>query len=229
MAHIVLKKFRLDSSGLLRLKIAQIENPYLEHEWVSAADHLDNLPTLRDISHLSIPLQGRILRLSSHLSAPQPSSIPWCARGIIAASSQGCTGLSLSLIDSWLSKHWSTVQEARARAVTRSYLQRLKSGLLRSREISPGILDCSDISAPIIPSIIRHRNWLRRSKDCVVLSGGDHLSNGYWVWHFNELGIGTVLQKKVPRNRLSELYDEIGIHLNHPRVEGINGHLYSTR
>lgn len=225
----MLKKFRLDSSGLLRLKIAQIDNPKLEPEWVSCADHLDNLPILSDISHLSIPLQGRVLRLSSYLSASRPSSGPWCARGILAASSQGCTGLSLSLIDSWFSKHWSSVQEARARVVTRSYLQRLKSGVLESREISPGVLDCSDISAPMTPSIIRHRNWLRKSKDWVVLSGGDHLSNGYWVWHFDASGIGTVLQKKMGRNRLTELYDEIGIHLNHPRVEGIDGHLYSTR
>jgi hypothetical protein len=225
----VLKKFRLDPSGLLRLKIAQIENPNVEPEWVSSADHLDNLPTLNDISHLSIPLQGRILRLSSYLSAPRPGSGPWCARGIIAASSQGCTGLSLSLIDSWFSKHWSTVQEARARAVTRIYFQRLKSGVIQCREISPGILDCSDIPAPIIPSIIRYRNWLRKSKDWVVLSGGDHLSNGYWVWYFDEYGVGTILQKKVARNRLTELYDEIGIHLNHPRVERIDGHLHCAR
>ncbi len=223
------QKFRLDCSGLLRFKIAQIENPKLEAEWISCADYLDNLPTFSDISHLSISLQGRILRLNSYLSATRPSSGPWCARGILAASSQGCTGLSLSLIDSWLSKHWSSVQEARARVVTRSYLQRLKSGILQSREISPGILDCSDISALMIPSIIRHRNWLRKRKDWVVLSGGDHLSNGYWVWHFDVSGIGTVLQKKMKRNRLTELYDEIGIHLNHPRVEVIDGHLYSAR
>ncbi len=223
------KKFRLDSSGLLRLKIAQIENPTIEPIWISCADHLDNLPKLSDISHLSIPLQTRILRLSSYLSASQPNAGPWCAKGILAASSQGCLGLSLTLIDSWLNKRWSSVQEARARMLTRSFFQGLKSGVLHCREISTGVLDCSDISALMVPSIIRHRNWLRRSQDWVVFSGGDHLTAGYWVWHFDKAGIGTVLQKKVGRNRLTELYDEIGIHLNHPRVEEIDGHLYSTR
>lgn len=178
------------------MKISQIEHPNVEPEWVSSADHLGDLPTLSDISHLSIPLQGRILRLGSYLSARRPGSGTWCVRGIIAASSQGCTGLSLSLIDSWYSKHWSTVQEAREMAVARSYFQRLKSGVIQCREISPGILDCSDIPAPIIPSIIRHRNWLRKSKDWVVLSGGDYLSNGYWVWYFDGYGIGAILQKK---------------------------------
>jgi hypothetical protein len=222
-------EFRLDVSGLLRLRIQQIGKPMLEASWISGADHLDNLPTIDEISHLAIPMQGRILRLCEFLSNPRPGLGPWCARGIIAASSQGSTTFALGLIDAWLTRHWSPIQEARARAVTRSYWHRLRNGALQAREIAPNVLDCGDLPAPIIPSIIRQRNWLRESQEWMVLSGGDHLTSGNWVWHFDEAGIGTVLQQKVGRTRLLELSDEIGIHLNHPLVGGINGHLHRAR
>ncbi|MBT4059895.1 MAG: hypothetical protein HOE69_06280 [Euryarchaeota archaeon] len=219
------KKFRLDVSGLLKLRILRIEDPLLEAEWISGGDYLDDLPSIGEINHLSIPIQTRILRLCKDLSSPKPSSGVWASRGILAAASQGAFGLSYALIDSWLKQHWSPIQEARARGVTAIFWQRLRNGVLNWREISAGVLDCSDMPAGLIPSIIRQRNWLRHGKEWVVVSGGNHIHAGYWLWYFDSNGIGTVLERNYPRNWLGDLPIEIGIHLNHPRVEVIDGHL----
>ncbi|HJM87468.1 MAG: hypothetical protein QGI36_01365 [Candidatus Thalassarchaeaceae archaeon] len=223
------REIRLDASGILRLKIESISNPRIEPFWVSGSDPVVDIPKIMEISHLSMPIQAQILRLTEVLCADNPLSGPLCVRGFVAASSQGCVGLANSFLDAWLAGNWTSRQEARARAVIRSYSKRLRNGLLPERVVKPGLLNVSDLPASMAPFIVRYRNWLRIRQEWLVISGGDRLSPGFWIWSFDECGIGEVIGRLPPSCNLIESLAKIGIHLNHPRVAKNNGHLYYTR
>ncbi|MDP6379508.1 MAG: hypothetical protein QF885_07655 [Candidatus Thalassarchaeaceae archaeon] len=223
------REIRLDASGLLRLKLEKLADSDFEPFWISGSDPLTDIPALSELSHLSIPLQGRILRLTEVIFSDNPLGGAWCARGFVAAASQGSVGFANGLLDAWLAGRWSVTQEARARAVIRSFSKRLRNGLLAERVAKRGVLNLSDLPAGIVPYIVRQRNCLRKRREWVVISGGDRLSPGFWKWYFDEDGIGEVIERQTPTCNLIESFDEIGIHLNHPRVASSNGHLHPAR
>lgn len=220
---------RLDVAGLLRYKIGCLGAKNHPVEWISGEDYQNDLPTISSVRHFSLPIQNRILRLTSHLHSEIPGGGHWLTRGLVASASLGSPRLALNLIDSWLSRRWSPIEEARARLVTRRLWKEMRAALSPPRELVDGVLDFGDMPALLTPSLVRHRNRFRTTKNWLVLSGGDNLSVGFWLWQFSADGIGVVLERNIPQNRLDELWSEIGIHLNHPRFEDIDGHLYSAR
>lgn len=216
-------RYSLDAAGLLRYQLAKLENPNVVAEWISGGDPTRRIPTLRHSNSLPFELRLRALRLSEVICGNSSFAGNWCSRGVVAAASQGCSSLALRLIEAHLDAKWDFRLEARARRVTRSYWHRLRNGLLESRVLAPNLLDLSDMPSAITPYVIRHRNCLMQQSEWYVISGGDRLSPGRWLWQFDKDGKGRIILRTARHIPLYLMAEKIGIHLNHPRVAPTNG------
>ena len=219
----------LNAAGLLRLRLLEVGSRVVEVNWVCGGDAAQNLPALSELRHLPHPEFVRVLRLCEVVTNQPSSPANCCARGVVAAAAQGSYALSYALMEAHCKGRWDVDLEVRCRAVTRSFWHRLRNGLLPSRMLSTDVLDLSDMNAGMAPYVVRHRNWLVGPQQIHVISGGDRLSPGLWLWRFGEDGVGEVLVRAGRHFGLQMFLEQIGIHLNHPRVEVTDGCSGGTR
>lgn len=187
-----------DVAGFVRSWIERQREADVDVVWHPAGDGWANLPDVAELHGMPFPQKTRMLRLLANLNHTWPLHGSWCARAISAAGALGMHPLSNSLLNVWMNQRWPPFLEGRARSLLRMVQHRLTNTLVRERLSPDGSLWLGDLPGGLAPLATRRWLWLWKREPLEVLSGGDRLAPGTWLWEFDAEGHGSVVERRPP-------------------------------
>ena len=90
------------------------------------------------------------------------------------------------------------VQHDSSVILLRMVQHRLTNTLVRERLSPDGRLWLGDLPGGLAPLATRRWLWLWKREPLEVLSGGDRLAPGTWLWQFDAEGHGSVVERRPP-------------------------------
>ena len=135
-----------------------------------------------DLSHLSISVQKRIIRLLNSDAAPFG---PWAARASGLAARTGRMGLAMALLCTWVEALEPSPQlAARARRLLKVEMWLSRRLLQWQRQWPSQVMNYQEQPAWVIPALVKRLRMMGVNSAITIYSGGHVLAPQPWVWNY---------------------------------------------